>query len=125
MALALARLMDHPSFRLADQQALTSLLSFLVGACTARIGDRIGASTRAWLCLGTFIQALFTMAAALCAWRSGAPSIPVSKAVPDWTNVLTFAAIGFMSATTGLQAVMSMRLKSQFGTTSTYFAESN
>ena len=106
------------SFHLADKQALTSITTFLFGAFLGRIGDRMGSKTRAWLFLGTFLQALFTMAAALCAWKSGQPSVTDSRAEPVWTNALTFAAIGFMSASMGLQGIMGKRVNTQFATTS-------
>lgn len=125
MALALASLVKNPSFPLADKQAITSMVTFLFGAFLGRIGDRMGNNTRAWLSLGTFIQALFTMGAAICVWKSGQPSIPASRAAPVWTDVLTYAAIGFTSASLGLQAIMAMRVKSQLGTTSMYFESTN
>ena len=124
LALALARLFSGPagqrdtSFHIADQQALTSILTFIGGAFLGRIGDRMGAKTRAWLALGTFIQALFTMAAALCAWKSGQGSVAEIRGNPAWTNALTFAALGFISASLGLQGIMGKRVNSQFATTS-------
>ncbi|CAL1709375.1 unnamed protein product [Somion occarium] len=123
LALALARLFEGPpgqrdtSFHLADQQALTSVLTFIAGAAIGRIGDKMGAQSRAWLSLGTFIQALFTMAAAICAWQSGQPSIADDRGAPAWTNALTFVAIGFMSASLGLQGIMGKRVNTQFATT--------
>ncbi|KAF7798510.1 hypothetical protein EIP86_009731 [Pleurotus ostreatoroseus] len=56
------------------------------------------------------------MSAALCAWKSGQP-VPENRTEPAWNNALTFAAIGFISASLGLQAIMAMRVKSQMGTT--------
>ncbi|TFY68195.1 hypothetical protein EVG20_g3650 [Dentipellis fragilis] len=123
LALALARLFEGPSghhdtsFHIADQQALTSVLTFIFGASIGRLGDRIGARTRAWLALGTFIQALFTMAAAICLWKSGQGSIAGFRGDPVWTNASTFACLGFMSASLGLQGIMGKRLNTQFATT--------
>lgn len=124
LALALARLFSGPagsrdtSFHLADQQALTSVLTFIAGASLGRIGDRMGPKTRAWLFLGTMIQALFTMAAALTAWKSGQGSIAEVRGDPAWTDALTFVAIAFMSASLGLQGIMGKRVNTQFATTS-------
>ncbi|KAI0827006.1 hypothetical protein BC628DRAFT_1370319 [Trametes gibbosa] len=123
LALALARLFSGPpgqrdtSFHLADQQALTSVLTFIAGASLGRIGDRMGSKTRAWLFLGTMIQALFTMAAALTAWTSGQGSIAEVRGDPAWSNALTFVAIAFMSASLGLQGIMGKRVNTQFATT--------
>ncbi|KAI0777491.1 hypothetical protein BD413DRAFT_466868 [Trametes elegans] len=123
LALALARLFSGPpgqrdtSFHLADQQALTSVLTFIGGASLGRIGDRMGPKTRAWLFLGTMIQALFTMAAALTAWKSGQASVAEVRGDPAWTNALTFVAIAFMSASLGLQGIMGKRVNTQFATT--------
>ncbi|GBE87687.1 hypothetical protein BKA93DRAFT_121656 [Sparassis latifolia] len=123
LALALARLFSGPpgqrdtSFHLPDRQALTSLITFNLGAFVGRLGDRMGPMSRAWLMLGTFIQALFTMAAALAAWKSGQGSVADSRGDPAWTNTLTFVALGFMSASIGLQGIMGKRVNTQFTTT--------
>jgi len=123
LALALARLFQGPpgqrdtSFHIADKFALTSLLTFMGGAFLGRIGDKMGAKTRAWLCLGTFIQALFTMAAAVAISQSNQSSIADNRGDLAWTNVLGFIAIGFMSASVGLQGIMGKRVNTQFATT--------
>ncbi|KAH8076012.1 hypothetical protein BXZ70DRAFT_963536 [Cristinia sonorae] len=123
LALAIARLFAGPpgqrdtTFHLADQQALTSVLTFVGGATIGRVGDKMGAKTRAWLCLGTFIQALLTMAAAIAVWKSGQGSVADDRGNPAWTNALTFVAIGFMSASLGLQGIMGKRVNTQFATT--------
>lgn len=123
LALALARLFQGPpetrdsTFHLADQQALTSLLTFNGGAFIGRLGDKIGPKTRAWLFIGTFIQALFTMAAAIAVWNSNQPSIADARDTPAWSNALTFVTIGFMSASVGLQGIMGKRVNTQFATT--------
>jgi hypothetical protein len=124
LSLALARLFQgspghrDTSFHIADKQALTSLTTFLFGAFIGRIGDRIGAKTRLWLFLGTFIQALFTMAAAISLWKSGQGSVASIRAEPSWTNAHTYACLGLMSASMGLQGIMGKRVNTQFATTS-------
>lgn len=67
--------------------------------------------------LGTFIQALFTMAGAIAIWQSGQPSTANSRANPAWTNTLSFVCIGFISASMGLQGIMGKRMNTQFTTT--------
>ncbi|KDQ60494.1 hypothetical protein JAAARDRAFT_56379 [Jaapia argillacea MUCL 33604] len=123
LALALARLFQGPpgqrdfSFHIADKQALTSLITFILGASVGRIGDHMGSKTRLWLFLGTMIQALFTMAAALCVWKSGQGSFAELRGDPAWTTPLTFVAVGFMSASLGLQGIMGKRVNGQYATT--------
>ncbi|PCH45007.1 hypothetical protein WOLCODRAFT_27195 [Wolfiporia cocos MD-104 SS10] len=123
LSLAIARLFSGSpghrdfTFHISDQQALTSLLTFNAGAFIGRLGDRMGPRSRAWLMLGTFIQALFTMAAAIAAWQSGQISVATDRFNPAWTNACTFAAIGLMSASIGLQAIMGKRVNTQFTTT--------
>ncbi|KIJ99303.1 hypothetical protein K443DRAFT_680027 [Laccaria amethystina LaAM-08-1] len=123
LAIALARLFYGPSgsrdttFHRADQQALTSLISFNAGAFIGRIGDRVGAHKRIWLISGTFIQAVLTMAAAIAFWKSGQPSISNARDDPAWTNVATFVGLAFMSASLGVQGIVGKRLNTQFGTT--------
>jgi hypothetical protein len=126
LALALARLFSGPvgsrdlSFHIADQQALCSLLTFWIGSFSGRIGDKLGAQSRRWMVLGTFMQTLATMVAAIVIWKSGQGSVAETRGTPAWTNALTFAGIGFMSAALGLQGVMGKRLNTQFTTTSEY-----
>jgi len=123
LSLAIARLFAGPpghrdkTFHISDQQALTSLLTFNAGAFVGRLGDWMGPMSRAWLMLGTFIQALFTMAAAVAVWQSGQISVATDRYDPAWTNALTFVAIGFMSASVGLQGIMGKRVNTQFSTT--------
>ncbi|EGO03244.1 hypothetical protein SERLA73DRAFT_23921, partial [Serpula lacrymans var. lacrymans S7.3] len=123
LSLAIARLFSGPpgqrdlSFHLADQQALCSLITFILGATIARIGDKIGCKTRAWLVLGTFIQCICTMAAAIAIWKSGQGSVADVRDNPAWSNALSFVCIGFMSASMGLQGIMGKRLNTQFTTT--------
>ncbi|TFK52468.1 hypothetical protein OE88DRAFT_1712059 [Heliocybe sulcata] len=118
LALAIARPFqgDH-TFYTPDRQALTSLLTFIFGALLARTGDRVGAKTRAWFFAGTFVQALFTMAAAICIWKSGQGGVASDRGSPAWTTPLTYAALGFMSASLGLQGGMAKRLNTQFAAT--------
>ncbi|TFK61748.1 hypothetical protein BDN72DRAFT_849404 [Pluteus cervinus] len=123
LAIAIARLYEGPkllqdhTFRTADKQALTSLLSFQVGSAFGRLGDRIGNHKRIYLVLGTFLQALLTMAAALTLWKSHQPSVSNDRDDPAWTNILTFVGLAFMSASLGVQGVIGKRLNTQFGTT--------
>jgi len=77
----------------------------------------MGNKTRLWLFLGTFIQALLMMAAAIAIWQGGQPSIAADRGTPAWTNALGFVCIGFMSATMGLQGIMGKRVNTQFATT--------
>jgi len=123
LSLAIARLFAgkpghrDTSFHISDQQALTSLLTFNGGAFIGRLGDRMGPMSRAWLMLGTFIQTLFTMAAAIAVWKSNSISVATDRFDPAWTNALTFVAVGFMSASIGLQGIMGKRVNTQFTTT--------
>jgi len=77
----------------------------------------MGCKSRAWLSLGTFIQSLFTMAAAIAIWKSGQASVADARADPAWSNTLSFVCIGFMSASMGLQGIMGKRTNTQFTTT--------
>ncbi|KAH7912646.1 hypothetical protein BJ138DRAFT_1147976 [Hygrophoropsis aurantiaca] len=120
LALAIARLFSGAhdySFHLADQQAFCSLITFIFGAFIGRIGDKMGAKSRGWLVLGTMIQTLFTMSAALTIWKSQQGSVADVRDDPAWTNALSFVCIGFMSASMGLQGIMGKRLNTQFTTT--------
>ncbi|KAK2464600.1 hypothetical protein APHAL10511_003389 [Amanita phalloides] len=120
LSIAIARLFEKQhdlTFHLPDKQALTSLISFNAGAFLGRIGDRIGPRRRIWLMLGTFIQALLLMVASICLWKSGEASVANARAMPTWTNPLSFVALGFMSASLGLQGIVGKRLNTQFGTT--------
>ncbi|KIJ63810.1 hypothetical protein HYDPIDRAFT_112772 [Hydnomerulius pinastri MD-312] len=120
LSLAIVRLFNGQhdySFHLADQQAFCSVLSFIFGAFIGRLGDKIGCKTRAWMSLGTFIQTVFTMVAALTIWKSGQGSVADARDDPAWSNALSFVCIGFMSASMGLQGIMGKRLNTQFTTT--------
>jgi Protein of unknown function (DUF1275) len=91
-----------------------------MGAAMGRLGDRMGSKTRAWLCLGTMLQALFTVAAALLLWKDSRSTATISTTGPAWTNLEGYAAIAFISASMGLQGIMGKRLNTAFATTSTY-----
>ncbi|KAI9432971.1 hypothetical protein H4582DRAFT_1990355 [Lactarius indigo] len=123
LAVALARLFYGPpgqrdtSFHLVDKQALTSVTTFLFGAFIGRIGDRIGAKTRLWLFLGTIFQSLLTMGAAIALWQSHQGSVASGRDVPPWTKASTYACLGLMSSSMGLQGIMGKRVNTQFATT--------
>lgn len=119
LALAIARLWEGgvQTFRLPDQQALCSLIAFNLGAAFGRLGDKIGPHKRIWLFLGTFVQALLTMAGAIAFWKSAQPSIADERDTPAWSNVETFVGLAFISASLGLQGVLGKRLNTAFGTT--------
>ncbi|KAG1733149.1 hypothetical protein EDB19DRAFT_1911728 [Suillus lakei] len=121
LALAIARLLnwEHDfSFHLVDQQALCSLIAFIFALFLGgRIGDKIGCKTRAWLFLGTFIQALFTMASSILMWEGRESSVADARDDPAWSDALSFMFTGFLSASMGLQGVMAKRVNSHFSTT--------
>ncbi|EJU01156.1 hypothetical protein DACRYDRAFT_22920 [Dacryopinax primogenitus] len=121
LSLAISRLFTGPyprelGFQEPDQQALCSLLTFLFGAFLGRIGDWWGAKRRSWLIMASLIQAGFTLAACLCALYGAQSSFAGPRGSPTWTNPLGFAALGFASASMGLQAHVGTRLGSQFAT---------
>lgn len=121
MALAVARLFSGPhprsyTFHIPDRQALVSLLSFLVGTSIGRIGDRIGPQRRIWLCISTLAQAGCLMAAALCCLYSREADVAESRGDPSWANPLGLAALGFCSASLGIQGIIGKRLNTQFAT---------
>ncbi|GAA6008094.1 hypothetical protein JCM11491_001880 [Sporobolomyces phaffii] len=120
LSLAVARLFASSprdtTFHKPDQQALTSLLSFLLGTSLGRIGDKVGAKKRWWIMTATFIMSLLTMAAALCAHFSNEPSVAEFRTEASWRSATGMAALGFASASLGLQGIVSKRINSQFGT---------
>lgn len=79
----------------------------------------MGSKTRIWLFLGTFIQALFTMAAAILLFKGRQTSF--SSHGPTWTNAEGYIALGLASASMGLQGIMGKRVNTQFATTSAPF----
>lgn len=64
------------------------------------------------------LQCLFTMAAAVCIFRSHEPSVSDARSNPAWSNALSYVTIAFMSASMGLQGIMGKRVNTQFTTTS-------
>ncbi|KAH6905469.1 hypothetical protein BKA70DRAFT_1085605, partial [Coprinopsis sp. MPI-PUGE-AT-0042] len=90
---------------------------FMAGAYLRRISDKIGPKKRIWLMLRTFIQALLTMAGAIAFWKSRQTDIGTTRAHPAWANVLSFVGLAFISASLGLQSVLSKRMNTAFGTT--------
>ncbi|KLO07059.1 hypothetical protein SCHPADRAFT_665759 [Schizopora paradoxa] len=121
LALSLGRIFSPSdgdlTFRTMDKQSLTALCCFAIGILLGRIGDRIGAHTRLWLFLGTMLQTLFIMGAAITTWKGNQPSVAEARDSPAWTQNITFLAIALMSAALGLQGIMAKRIPSQFGTT--------
>ncbi|KAF8913491.1 hypothetical protein CPB85DRAFT_1219420 [Mucidula mucida] len=123
LAVAIARLWEGhtTAFLVADQQALASLLSFLVGVLLSRLGESIGPRTRGWLWLATICQAFLTMFAAITSWKSnqGYPGISDQRLDigPAWDDFVSFITLIFMSASMGMQGLVSMRLKTNSGAT--------
>ncbi|GAA5824664.1 hypothetical protein JCM11251_005294 [Rhodosporidiobolus azoricus] len=118
LSLALARSFstgDH-TFHKPDQQALTSLLSFLLGTAVGRVGDKYGPKRRSWVMFATFLMALLSLAAALCAKYSGEASVAQYRTEGSWHSATGMAALGFASATLGLQGIVAKRLNTAFGT---------
>ncbi|GAA6044015.1 hypothetical protein JCM8097_004300 [Rhodosporidiobolus ruineniae] len=119
LSLAVARLFstgDH-TFHKPDQQALTSLLAFLLGTSLGRYGDKVGPKKRWWIMLATFTQALLCMAAALCAHYCGEESVAEFRTEGSWHSATGMAALGFASAALGLQGIVGKRIASNIGTT--------
>ncbi|KAM0791041.1 hypothetical protein ACM66B_004337 [Microbotryomycetes sp. NB124-2] len=120
LSLAVARLFaaqPHDTrFEVPDQQALCSLIAFLIGASLGRFGDWYGTQKRSWIAGATFVQALLVMAASLCIHYSGEESIATARTLPLWHSVLGMATIAFASASLGLQGFVAKRIKSEFGT---------
>ncbi|GAA5881807.1 hypothetical protein JCM16303_006461 [Sporobolomyces ruberrimus] len=118
LSLAVARLFASSprdtTFHKPDQQALTSLLSFFVGTSLGRIGDKVGPRKRWWIMTATFIMSLLTMAAALCAHFSAGPSIAEFRTEAGWQDALGMAALGFASASLGLQVRTILGLSTPF-----------
>ncbi|OAX42475.1 hypothetical protein K503DRAFT_683225 [Rhizopogon vinicolor AM-OR11-026] len=123
LALAVARLLKgahNYSLHLVEKQALCSLVTFAFGVFIGgRVGDRIGCKTRAWLFMGTFIQALFTMTSAILMWEGRERSLADASDNAAWSDTLSFLFTGFLSASMGLQGVMAKRVDTHFSTTVT------
>ncbi|SGY76928.1 BQ5605_C005g03530 [Microbotryum silenes-dioicae] len=122
LSIAVSRLFSGPQprdlrFETSDKQALTSLLSFLLGvALLGRLGDRLGAKRRGWVMFATFVQALLLVAAAVCVHFSGDSSVATVREYPSWRSPLGYTALGFASASLGLHAITAKRLNTQYGT---------
>lgn len=58
------------------------------------------------------------MGAAISLWKSGQGSLSSTRAEPAWTNARTYACLGLMSVSMGLQGIMGKRVNTQFATTS-------
>ena len=58
------------------------------------------------------------MAAAISLWKSEQGSLASTRSEPAWTNARTYACLGLMSASMGLQGIMGKRVNTQFATTS-------
>jgi len=111
------------SFHIADQQALTCLLTFFFGILCGR--TRIakffgGPTSRMWLFVGTLFQAVCTAAAAVAIWQSNSQKIAQDSSVPAWHAALTFVGMGFISYTMGLQGAMARHLNTPYGATGTF-----
>jgi hypothetical protein len=106
-----------------DRQALVALLGFLVGAALGQLSDRlnIGPRSRAWLLLGTLIQALMTLISAIT--LLGGKFLDVTKSPDDpglgWVTPLGYVGLTFIRASVGLQAIMGKKIASHFSTTGT------
>ncbi|WVN86892.1 uncharacterized protein L203_102066 [Cryptococcus depauperatus CBS 7841] len=111
LGLAIARLFtpDHQktfSFQKMDQQALTSLLSFISGTLLGQIGNRVGGRRRAWLVGSTMGTMLLMMAATLAAHLSGEDGLANGRGDPSWKTPVGMTALGFLSAAMGLQGAI-------------------
>ncbi|TRM60330.1 hypothetical protein BD626DRAFT_407694 [Schizophyllum amplum] len=123
LAIAIARLWEGhtKAFLMADKQALTSLLTFVLGGLFARLFERMGPRSRGWLWLGTMLQALLTMAAGVAGWKSnqGYPGISDDRfqAGPAWDDAVSFICLGFISASMGLQGIQAISVAVPLTTT--------
>jgi len=123
LGLAIARLFTSTprdlTFHQPDQQALCSLLSFLLGGAICRISEHrwFGGKRRNWVTSATFLQAILTMGAALASHYSGEGSFAGQRGdPPSWITWRGFLALALISASMGLQAGVGTRLGSHFAT---------
>ncbi|ADV22442.1 hypothetical protein I305_02901 [Cryptococcus gattii E566] len=125
LGLAIAKIFtsdEHKTigFQKLDQQALTSLLTFLMGAVVGQLGNRVGGRKRIWLIGATLGQMLLMMAAALAAHFCGESGLSDSRGDPSWITPIGMAALGFLSAAMGLQGAVGtacQKLGTPLGTT--------
>ncbi|GAA93857.1 uncharacterized protein L969DRAFT_70206 [Mixia osmundae IAM 14324] len=126
MGLAIARLFspgpqENGTFLMTDRQALTSLISFLIGAALARVTDRypsiLGPKQRSWLILATLVQALFLLIASICLIVAHESSFTLDRGDPSWTTFRGFCGLAFASANLGLQAAVGKKLGQVANTT--------
>ncbi|WVF68413.1 hypothetical protein IAT40_003178 [Kwoniella sp. CBS 6097] len=100
-----------------DQQALVSLLSFLVGTSLGQFGNWVGGKKRVWLMGATLGQMVFMAAAALAAHFSGESGFADGRGQPSWDTAKGMVALAFLSATMGLQGAVGCRLGSPLAST--------
>lgn len=123
LAIAISRLFSGPNagpgFQQSDQQALVSLLSFVIGGLIGRLSYvslfGFAPQSRRWLFFGTLLQALFTLGGTLCAAFAHQSGFATMRNGLSWTDPLGFSALGFLSASMGLQGVMANHFGSHFG----------
>jgi len=58
------------------------------------------------------------MGAAIALWQTHQGSVASGRDVPSWTKAGTYACMGLMSASMGLQGIMGKRVNTHFATTS-------
>lgn len=102
---------------MADRLALASLVSFAGGAFLGRIGDKVGSKTRLWVMGATALQSGFLMAAYISLTSANAASYATDRGVLAWHSARAFIALGFMSASLGMQGIVGKRLNTHYGTT--------
>jgi len=57
------------------------------------------------------------MGGAIALWKSHEGSVASGRDVPSWTKAGTYACLGLISASMGLQGIMGKRVNTQFATT--------